>query len=79
MNSSSMTTKGQITIPRHIRKQLNLHPGDKIGFSMEGDRVFLVLKHKEIEAAFGICRPKKTASLDDMAAAIKKRGGHGSR
>jgi len=76
MNSSALTAKGQITIPVDIRKQLGLHPGDKIGFLIEDDHVVLFRKESKIEAAFGICHPKTSASLEDMEDTIRKRGGN---
>lgn len=39
---SAVTTKGQVTIPKQIRKQLNIQPHDKIDFVLEKDRVVLV-------------------------------------
>jgi AbrB family looped-hinge helix DNA binding protein len=76
MQSSALTVKGQITIPVEIRKQLGLQPGDKIGFFIEDDHVVLFLKENNIEAAFGICHPKTSASLDDIQKAVRKRGGN---
>lgn len=38
---STVTTKGQITIPMVIRKRYNIHPNDKIDFIVEGDRIIL--------------------------------------
>ena len=76
MNSSALTAKGQITIPVDIRKQLGLHPGDKIGFLIEDDHVVLFRKESNIEAAFGICHPKTSASLEDMEDIVRKRGGN---
>ena len=37
MVTATITSKGQITIPKEIRKSLNLHVGDKINFIMEGN------------------------------------------
>lgn len=31
-----MTSKGQVTIPKHIREKLGVQPGDDIGFREEG-------------------------------------------
>ncbi len=76
MYSSALTVKGQVTIPADIRNQLGLHPGDKIGFAIEDDHVILFRKENDIEAAFGICHPKTSASLQDIEDAIRKRGGN---
>ncbi|WP_390889297.1 AbrB/MazE/SpoVT family DNA-binding domain-containing protein [Leptodesmis sichuanensis] len=35
MLTSTITSKGQITIPKAIRDLLNLHPGDRIDFIVE--------------------------------------------
>lgn len=38
MHITTLTQKGQATIPLVIRKKLDLHPGDKIAFEvMDGD------------------------------------------
>jgi antitoxin PrlF len=78
MNSSALTIKGQVTIPVNIRKQLGLHPGDRIGFLIEDDHVVLFRKENNIEAAFGISHPKTSASLKDIEEAVRKRGGNAS-
>jgi len=39
---STITTKGQITIPVSIRKSYGLHPNDKVDFVTEGDRIILI-------------------------------------
>lgn len=76
MQTSSLTIKGQVTIPAKIRKQLGLNPGDKIGFTIENDHVVLYRKETNIETAFGICHPKISVDLKTMDEAIRKRGGH---
>ncbi|RKY79751.1 AbrB/MazE/SpoVT family DNA-binding domain-containing protein [candidate division KSB1 bacterium] len=43
-----VTTKGQVTIPQHIREKFNITPATEVDFIEEGDRVFLVkLKSKK--------------------------------
>lgn len=37
-----VTTKGQITIPKKIRQQLNFHPGTEVDFVVEGNAVIIV-------------------------------------
>ena len=34
-NSSTISSKGQITVPHEIRKRLGLEPGDRVEFVME--------------------------------------------
>lgn len=40
----TVSTKGQVTIPRDIRKALRIRPGDKILFDLEGGDRALVRK-----------------------------------
>jgi AbrB family looped-hinge helix DNA binding protein len=41
-----MTTKGQVTIPKHVRDKLGLRPGDDVGFSEDGQSVYVVNESK---------------------------------
>jgi AbrB family looped-hinge helix DNA binding protein len=36
-----ITSKGQVTVPKHIRVKLGIGPGDDIGFREEGQAVIL--------------------------------------
>jgi len=38
---STITTKGQVTIPKPLRDQFNLSPHDKVDFSSIGDQIIL--------------------------------------
>lgn len=78
MDSSSLTIKGQVTIPVEVRKRLGLQPGDRVGFVIENNQVILLKKESNIEAAFGICRPKKSVDLEGIEQAIRHRGRKGS-
>jgi AbrB family looped-hinge helix DNA binding protein len=42
-----VTTKGQITIPQHIREKLGITPASEIDFIEEKGRVYLVKKTGE--------------------------------
>ena len=37
-----VTTKGQVTIPQHIRERLGITPHSEVDFILEEDRVILV-------------------------------------
>lgn len=78
MYSSSLTIKGQVTIPIDIRNQLGLKPGDKVGLVIEDNHVVLFRKESNIESSFGICDAKKSATLKDIEKAIRQRGGDAS-
>ncbi len=41
MPTSTLTSRGQTTIPKPIREALGLQPGDRVEFTLEGDRVLL--------------------------------------
>ena len=40
IRSSTITSKGQVTIPREVRNRLGLKKGDRVEFVMENGRTF---------------------------------------
>ena len=75
MATVSVTSKGQVSIPAEVRKRLGLHPGDRVGFIIDGGEVRLVRKENRIEAAFGICKPDTSVNVEDMEEIIRQRAG----
>ena len=43
-----VTTKGQVTIPQHIREKLGIVPATEIEFIEEKDRVYIVKKKEPV-------------------------------
>ncbi|NQT08037.1 AbrB/MazE/SpoVT family DNA-binding domain-containing protein, partial [Candidatus Bathyarchaeota archaeon] len=41
MSVSTVSSKGQVTIPKEIRETLGVNEGDKLIFLVEGDKVVL--------------------------------------
>jgi AbrB family looped-hinge helix DNA binding protein len=39
-----VTTKGQVTIPQHIREKLGITPNSEVDFVEEKDRIYLIKK-----------------------------------
>lgn len=74
MQTSNVTQKGQVTIPVAVRKQLGISTGDAVAFETEGNRVYLRALPNRLEASFGIVKAKRGASLEDIEAAIRRRG-----
>lgn len=75
MQTSVLTSKGQVTIPADVRRRLGLSPGDRLAFVLDGDQVRLVRRENRIEAAFGVCKPAQSVSDEDMERIIKGRAG----
>jgi AbrB family looped-hinge helix DNA binding protein len=44
MDTTSVTSKGQVTIPRSIRQQLGIRQGSRIAFVLVGDHAELRVK-----------------------------------
>lgn len=40
-NSSTISSKGQITVPQRVRERLGLSAGDRVEFVIEGDRTLI--------------------------------------
>lgn len=72
-----MTSKGQTTIPKDIRKRLNLQPGDRLDFIVEENgRVVVLPASVDASELAGILKPPtKPVSVAEMNQAIRKRGG----
>ena len=70
MLSSSVTTKGPVTIPIELRERLGIKPGDRVGFIEDGERIVLQRQETAIEAVFGIVKASKGATLEQMEEAV---------
>jgi antitoxin PrlF len=79
MSAATVTSKGQITIPKEIRTILNLHSGDKVNFIVDesGDVRFVPVTG-DVKSLKGIVpKPGKQVSVEEMKNTIRKRGGAG--
>jgi AbrB family looped-hinge helix DNA binding protein len=56
---STLTSKGQTTIPSKIRKQLNLKAGDGLAYTVEGDHVIIRPVRGTLMDAFASVKPKR--------------------
>lgn len=66
MIHSTLTSKGQTTLPSPIRKALHLKPGDLILYEIEGDTA-IIRPHPGAMAAFGALKP----TADKMGISFK--------
>ena len=76
MALATITSKGQITIPKAVREKLMLGTGDKIEFICTKNREALIRPvSKTVDDLFGrLHKPeRKTVSIEEMDAAIARR------
>jgi len=56
---STLTSKGQTTIPKEIRESLRIKPGDRMAFTLMPDgTVLLRVKNKSVMSLAGSLRKK---------------------
>lgn len=75
MYVSTITSKGQTTIPKNIRKKLNLITGDNIEYYVNNDNS-ITLYHSDLDilSLYGIMRKtSKEVSIEDMNRVISER------
>lgn len=72
MRSATVTTKGQVTIPKEVRDHLHLHSGDKLTFVTRDDGV-VELRPQTVDLctlAGSLKKEGVSLTLDDMQRAI---------
>ena len=76
MATATLTGKGQITIPVEVREALRLDSGDRVEFvEVEPGRFEIVPATRSVTALKGMFgKSKRTVSIEEMNAAIAKRG-----
>ncbi len=76
MATATLTGKGQITIPIEVRQALRLDAGDRVEFvEVEPGRYEIVPATRSVTTLKGMFgKPRRTVSIEEMNAAIAKRG-----
>ena len=76
METGTLSSKGQITIPKKIRDFLNVQTYEKLIFiPLEEGKVLITTEHKPATSIFGTLKHRKKkqpASLEQMNDAIQK-------
>jgi len=65
-----VTTKGQVTIPQHIREKLGINPHTEVDFVEEEGKVYLVKNVEKSEKASRFNRYRGVASVKMTTAEI---------
>lgn len=70
MIESSITAKGQTTLPVRVREALSVQPGDRVRYVIQGDEV-RILVVRSVDRLFGILRHDgPPVTLEDMERAV---------
>jgi AbrB family looped-hinge helix DNA binding protein len=77
MPTATVTSKGQVTIPRKVRETLRLRPGDRVEFVLgEDGGVRLRAGEVDVSELRGLLRRprRRPVSLEEMEEALTRRG-----
>jgi antitoxin PrlF len=71
--TTTITQRGQVTIPAEVRRVLGLEPSDKVTFVIDDATVRLTTAEFTLESAFGSVSPlPDIADLDEQISAAKE-------
>ena len=74
--AATVTSKGQITIPKEVRRRLHLKAGDKVEFVFHNNSVEMLPLSGSVRELKGMVpRPEKPVSLAEMERAIREAAG----
>ena len=77
MEATSVTSKGQVTIPKEVRQQLGIRQGSRIEFALVGDHVEMRVKSSPTgvpNSGFGMLKSRRSAvPVDVDPATLLKR------
>ncbi len=73
---ATLTSKGQVTIPKAVRDSLKLHVGDRLEFLVDPDgSVRIVPATRPVTDLKSLLpRPERSLSLEEIDAVIAERG-----
>jgi AbrB family looped-hinge helix DNA binding protein len=80
MDASTVTSKGQVTIPKAIRRELGIGQGSRVAFASKNGKVELRVVHRapgNVESGFGMlsARGKRLPADFDAAGVLAREDG----
>ncbi len=69
MEASTVTSKGQVTIPQSLRQRLGIRQGSRVEFSLAGEHVVMRIVHSPASvpaSGFGMLKSKQAAVPADF-------------
>lgn len=77
MPSATLTSKGQVTVPKSIRRALRVEAGDRLDFIVEDEgRVVVCAGVSDVKDLRGLLHRggRRAVSIEEMSAAIARQG-----
>jgi AbrB family looped-hinge helix DNA binding protein len=71
-SSSTVTSKGQVTIPKHLREQLGIVPGEQVIFTLEDDGLHIARSVSIVERTAGAMRPPPDVKIPETAMEMRQ-------
>lgn len=77
MPTATVTSKGQITIPKEVRDSLGVEPGDRVEFVAQEKGVYkVVAATRDVRHLKGVVpKPEKPVTIADMNRAVARAAG----
>lgn len=78
MDELTVTSKGQVTIPKEVRRELGIRQGSKVRFSVRNGKAEMRVVHRapdRIESGFGMlaARGRRVPADFDVASLLRPR------
>ncbi|HEV7242906.1 MAG TPA: type II toxin-antitoxin system PrlF family antitoxin [Thermoanaerobaculia bacterium] len=74
MPTSTITSKGQTTVPKEVRDALDLGPGDKLTWEISGGHVAITTERPALYRWKGVIKHGPADAVQAVAEARKTRG-----
>ena len=77
MTKATLTSKGQITIPKEVRERLGVETGDRLEFVEQERGVYkVVAATRDVRHLKGLVpKPRQLVSVGEMKAAVRRARG----
>lgn len=74
MSKATLTSKGQITIPKVVRERLGVEAGDRLEFVEQESGVYKVIAAtRDVRHLKGLVpKPRRPVSVEEMKAAVRR-------